>query len=362
MFAGPDPLGERLALLWHNHFATSNEKVGDLKVMKKQNELFRVYGRGPFGELLKAVVYDPAILIWLDAPANKKGQPNENLAREMMELFTLGVGHYTETDVKEAARALTGWKVTRGEFRERIADHDDGEKTLLNSKGRWKGDDVVRILLEHPATSRRLAWRICDWLMGEKLVEPAALDALATGLRENNLDIGWAVQTVLRSKIFFDERNMGNRVLGPVEFLVGSARALERFDPKPSSLLLGEWSARLGQDLFYPPNVGGWSGGREWLTSQAIIGRANYAAALVEGHLSANPVPLDGIALAKRHNRGQDLEEVLAFVVELLTGSEPDSAWRKRLLACLGAKPKLEQETVRSLIALIVASPETQLA
>jgi hypothetical protein len=137
---------------------------------------------------------------------------------------------------------------------------------------------------------------------------------------------------------------------------------LERFDPPASSLLLGEWSARLGQDLFYPPNVGGWAGGREWLTSQAIIGRANFAAALVEGHLSANPVPLDGIALARRCNRGQDLEDVLAFVVELLTGSGPEPAWRKRLLACLGAKPKLEQETVRALIALIVASPETQLA
>src|SRR5262249_36253918 len=239
------------------------------------------------------------------------GKPNENLGRELMELFTLGVGNYTESDVKEAARALTGWKVSQGSFRDWAPDHDDDEKTLLGHKGRFGGDDLVRILLEQPATSRRLAWRLCEWLMGEKGVDPAGIDALAAGLREHDLDIGWAVATVLRSRAFFAEANLGNRVLGPVEVLVGVARALERLGPPPSSLVLGEWSARLGQDLFYPPNVGGWPGGRAWLTTQAIIGRANYAAALVEGQLSARPLPLDGIALAKSHERGGDLEDVL---------------------------------------------------
>src|SRR5262249_1206619 len=160
--------------------------------------------------------------------------------------FTLGVGHYTERDVKEAARALTGWQVFRGAFREQASDHDDGEKTVLEKKGRWKGDDLVRLLLEHPATSRRLAWRLCEWLVGAKVVEGTALDALAAGLRRHELNVSWAVETVLRSRAFFGEANLGNRVLGPVEFLVGVPRALECFDPPPSSLLLGEWSARLG--------------------------------------------------------------------------------------------------------------------
>ena len=114
MLFGPDPLTERLTLLWHDHFATSNRKVDNLALMRRQNELFRKLGRGPFGELLGAVVRDPALLIWLDAPSNRKGHPNENLARELMELFTLGIGHYTEDDVKEAARALTGWRVDAG--------------------------------------------------------------------------------------------------------------------------------------------------------------------------------------------------------------------------------------------------------
>jgi hypothetical protein len=362
MYAGPDPLGERLTLVWHNHFATSYDKVNDTAVMRRQNEIFREHGRGPFGGLLKAVVHDPALLIWLDAPANRKGNPNENLGRELMELFTLGVGHYTEADVKEAARALTGSKVAQGAFRDWAPDHDDGEKTILGKKGRWKGDDLVRILLEHPATSRRLAWRVCEWLMGEKAVDATGIDALAAGLRAHDLDFGWAVETVLRSRAFFAEKNIGNRVLGPVEFLIGLPRALECFDPPPSSLVLGEWTERLGQQLFYPPNVGGWPGGREWLTTRGIVGRANYAAALVEGRLWTRPVSLDGIGLAKRHRRGRDLEDVLAFSAELLTGAPPDAAWRKRLLAGLGPKAKLEPDTVRAGIALVAASPETQLA
>src|SRR5262249_4672281 len=166
-----DPLGERLTLLWHNHFATSNEKVNNIASMRRQNEILRKHARGPFGDLLRAVVKDPAMLVWLDAPENRKGHVNENLARELMELFTLGIGNYTETDVKEAARALTGWKVAQDAFRAWAADHDDGDKTVLGRKGRWTGDDLVKMLLEHPATSRRMAWRLCEWLMGEKAVD-----------------------------------------------------------------------------------------------------------------------------------------------------------------------------------------------
>jgi uncharacterized protein (DUF1800 family) len=362
MYWGPDPLGERLTLLWHNHFATSNAKVNDLAAMRRQNELFRAHGCGPFGKLLEAVVHDPALLIWLDASDNRKGHVNENLGRELMELFTLGVGHYTEADVKEAARCLTGWKVAQDAFRAWAPEHDDGDKTVLGRKGRWTGDDLVRLLLEHPATAQRLAWRLCEWLMGEKAVGAAALDALAAGLRAHELDVGWAVGTVLRSRAFFAEGNLGSRVLGPVEYLVGVARALECFDPPPSSLLLGEWSARLGQDLFYPPNVGGWKGGRTWLSTQGIIGRANYAAALVAGRLWVRPTPLDGLALARRHGRGRDLDDLLSFAAQLLSGAPLNAAWHKRLRAALGPKAKLGPEAARAGIALVAASPEVQMA
>jgi hypothetical protein len=361
IYHGPDPLGERLTLLWHNHFATSNVKVQNVEPMRRQNLIFRKHGRGPFGDLLRAAVHDPALLIWLDAPANHKGAANENLARELMELFTLGIGHYTENDVKEAARALTGWTVERDRFNENAGRHDAGEKTILGRKGAWNGDDLVRQLLDNPATSRRLAWRLCDWLMGENRVTGHGLDALAAGLRAHDLSVAWAVETVLRSRAFFAEENLGRRVYGPVEYVVGVARALECFDPPPNSLVLPEWSARLGQDLFYPPNVGGWPGHRFWLSTQAIIGRANYAAALVRGELSPRLVPLDGLALARRHGRGRDWDDFLVFCAELLTGAPPDDAWGRRLRSALGPKAVLDVKTARVAIALMAASPEVQL-
>ena len=363
MYAGPDPLGERLTLLWHNHFATSNDKVKNVEVMRRQNEIFREYGRGPFGELLKAVVHDPAMLVWLDAPANRKGRPNENLARELMELFTLGVGHYNETDVKEAARTLTGWKLGQGIFRDWATAHDDGDKTLLGQRGRWNGDDLLRMLLEQFATSRRLAWRICDWLMGEKAVSSEAhrCPGRRPAATRSEHRLGRRNRPPLTDLLRRRQHGQPGSGTGRVCYRRGAGTGA-RFDPPPSSLVLAEWAARLGQDLFYPPNVGGWNGGRDWLTSQAIIGRANYAAALVQGQLSARPVPLDGIALARRHQCGRDFDDILTFYVELLTGSSPDPALRRRLSAALGPKPRLEPDTVRTAVVLVVASPEVQMA
>src|SRR5207248_2489517 len=150
-------LGERLTLFWNNHFATSNLKVNDLRAVHRQNATLRELARAPFSQLLARSIREPALLIWLDAPANRKEHPNENFARELMEVFTLGIGHYAESDVNEAARALTGTTVTaRGEFREIEERHDDGEKTILGKAGPWRTDDLVNMLLDHPATARRL--------------------------------------------------------------------------------------------------------------------------------------------------------------------------------------------------------------
>jgi hypothetical protein len=358
MLYGPDPLTERLALLWHNHFATSNLKVDNLPAMRRQNELFRQFGRGPFGDLLRAVVHDPAMLVWLDAPSNRQGHPNENLARELMELFSMGVGQYTESDVKEAARALTGWSVKEDAFVEKLEHHDKGEKTLFGQKGAWKGDDLVRMVLDNPATARRLAWRICDCFLGEKALQTADLGALADGLRQRQLDIGWAVATVLRSRTYFADANLGDRVVSPVEYVVGAARALELFEPPSSTLVLAEWCGRLGQELFYPPNVGGWSGGRSWLTTRALIGRANYAASLVDGQRVGRPGPMDVLAWARRHG----VEDVVALTTRLLLGTEPTPAWRDRLAAGLEGKGTEAAETARRTVALILAMPEAQLA
>lgn len=359
MLVGPDPLGERLTLCWHNHFATSAGKVG--MAVRRQNEIFRKFARAPFAELLHAVVHDPALLLWLDADANRKAQANENLARELMELFTLGIGHFTENDVKEAARALTGWTVVNREFKFDEQEHDAGEKTIFGRKETWSGEDLLKTLLEHPATATRLAGRLCEEFMGEKVIDAAAVESLASSLREHGLDIGRAVELILRSEVFFAEANIGNRIPGPVEFVIGTARVLELFDPVPNPLIVAEFAGHLGQDLFYPANVGGWPGGRNWMSTRTAIGRHNYAAALIEGQPVGRPA-IQALDFTRRHGPTWELDAIITFYAHLLTGADPESAWRDRILGTLGPNPTIDERNLRRMISLMLASPEYQLA
>jgi uncharacterized protein (DUF1800 family) len=344
MLFGPDPLTERLTLLWHGHFATSNAKVDNLALMRRQNETLRSLCRAPFGRLLHAMVRDPALLVWLDAQENAKGRPNENLARELMELFTLGIGPYSEGDVEHAARALTGWKLAGHEARFVPIRHDSGVKTILGHAGAFDADGLAALLLEHPATSRRLAWRLCHGFLGEAAVESEALDALAEGLRAHDLDVGWGVATVIRSQLFFDAASLGRRVTSPLDFAVGAVRALEMFDPAPSTPVLADWCGRLGQDLFYPPNVGGWPGGRAWITTRSAIGRANLAAALIGGESVGLGAPLDPIALADRHGQRHNR----SFFAQLLLGTDRPEV------------PLNSPGPARQAVIRLLASPEAQ--
>jgi uncharacterized protein (DUF1800 family) len=345
--------------LWHDHFATSNQKVDNLSAMRRQNELFRRLARAPFGKLLNAAVRDPAILIWLDAPANRKGHPNENFARELMELFSLGIGNYTEADVKEAARALSGWTVVDGAFHEASDQHDCGQKTLFGREGAWTGADLVGFLVDMPATSVRLARRLCGLFFGERPVEEASIQALAEGLRAQELDIGWGVATILKSREFFDADNIGNRVLSPVEYIAGSTIALGLANSPPSTLVLADWMARLGQDLFYPPNVGGWPGGLSYLSSGSLIGRTKFAIALCAGKPVGLAAPIDGSALAKQQGRQSDCAGVIDAASALLLASEPDPSWREAILKSCKGDP--EGTALEQALAYVVASPGAQL-
>ena len=353
MLGSPDPLGERLTLMWHGHFATARSKVEDLALMRRQNDTFRRLARAPFGELLGASIRDPALLLYLDAPSNRKDHPNENLARELMELFTLGIGNYSEADIREAARALTGWTVEDGAFREAPSKHDDGEKTLLGRKGRWGGTDLLATLLDRPSTPRRLARRICGLFMGEGAVAEPAVDLLADDLKANRLDVGRAIETVLRSRAFFAPANIGSRVVGPVEFAIGACRALVPGGSTPSTLILADWTTRLGQELFEPPNVGGWPGGRAWLTPRALVGRANFAAALVEGRPVGLPSPLDAGSIAAEQGLGKSAGEIREAASALLLGimSDRDKSGNDET-----------PEAARRALATVLASPEAQLS
>src|SRR5262249_29893209 len=194
MRGGPDPLREKLTLFWHGHFATSNRKVQSLTLMHRQNDLFRRHGLDEFATLLTAMVSDGAMLVWLDGANSKKEKPNENFAREFLELFTLGIGHYTEKDIREAARAFTGWVRVNPNaydgvpgFRHDAAQFDDGDKTFLTKAGKWKPEDIVRITLEQPACAEFLCRKLYRFLVNEAQdPPPEVLRPLAEELRNKN--------------------------------------------------------------------------------------------------------------------------------------------------------------------------------
>ena len=349
MLFSPDPLTEKLTLLWHNHFATSNSKVRRLDLMFKQNQLFRTHARARFGELLGEVLKDPAMLLWLDANFNRKGKPNENLARELMELFTLGVGNYTEDDIRGAARALTGWSCKHGAATFREDRHDQDAKTILGETANFDSQQLAKHLLANPATSHRIAARLCEVFMGENLNGKngtAAVNELAEGLRKNDLSIAWGVETILRSELFFNDANIGSRISSPVEFMLTSVRGLEALEKPPSTMQLAIWCRRLGQDLFYPPNVGGWGGNRKWLTTRTVVGRSNFAAALVDGNLStpAVPPPLKSVADKCRvtsKSEREGLAELLLSVPVDVSAIESD-ATQSEFVARLLSQPEAQ--------------------
>jgi hypothetical protein len=281
MAFSPHPLREKLTLFWHNHFATSVAKVKRSTLMLKQNQLLRRHALGKFRPFLLEMSKDPAMLIWLDGNANVKSHPNENYARELLELFSLGVGNYTEPDIREAARAFTGWHIAGTEYLFNPAQHDDGDKTILGQKGKWNGEDVIRIALEQPAAARFLVRKLYRYFISENESPPDALvEPLAEQLRKSDYDMGPLVRTMLRSRLFFSQHAYRQRIKSPAEYVLGLVRLLDvRIGPGN----LAKSMSDLGQKLFAPPNVKGWDGGKAWLNSGTMLARHNLAWDLVSG-------------------------------------------------------------------------------
>jgi uncharacterized protein (DUF1800 family) len=296
MLQGGHPLREKLTLFWHNHFATSISKVQSAALMFRQNCLLREHALGKFGPFLQAMSKDGAMLVWLDSNSNVKGRPNENYARELMELFSLGVGHYTEKDVREAARAFTGWHTDGEAFEFEPRLHDDGSKTVLGQTGKWNGEDVVRIVLGRPDAARFLVRKLYHFLISENATPPdALLEPLCDGFRKSDYDIAELVRTMLASRHFYSDYAFRQRIKSPVEYVVGAVQAVYgRYDegqpdyrPLPQQALVSRLEA-MGQPLFAPPNVKGWPGGRSWLNTATLLERDNFAQALTMGTLWNN--------------------------------------------------------------------------
>lgn len=278
MLSTPTPFTEKMTLFWHNHFATSQQKVRLAYPMYRQNLLFRQHALGNFGVLLREISKDPAMLVYLDSAQNRKGMPNENFAREVMELFTLGEGNYSERDIKEVARAFTGWSIDLdvGEFRFRRMQHDDGEKTIFGHTGKFNGDDVVTLLLKHEKTAEFIVRKLWIEFVSNTLdaSDEREVKRIAAIFRESGYELKPTMRALLLSPAFWRAQNRATLVKSPVELVVGSLRQfrVDVEDPAPFAVI----TRQLGQDLFGPPNVKGWPGGEAWLTTTTLLARKGF--------------------------------------------------------------------------------------
>lgn len=384
MIETSQPMQEKLSLFWHGHFATSYRTIENSYHMYLQNQLFRRHAAGNFGDLLGAIVRDPAMIAYLDNDDSRKNKPNENLAREIMELFSLGVGNYGEDDIKEGARALTGYTYDDDAFDFRKSNHDNGDKLILGQKGHWDGDDFVKIILSKPACARFVMRRLYNFLVADVPPdERGGEQALSSGQRTVVRDLGdmlfaqqYNLKPVLRklllSKHFYDnsERGIvGQQIKSPTSLVVGAIRELNT--PVRDLQLLNQAMDMMGQRLFFPPSVKGWDGGRSWMNTSTLFVRQNVLAFLIAGRL---PRGIDGSTNTDRFN-----------AISLLDGSQdagvrdrkPDAVTNHLLELCLGKTPpagvealrsffareknKVNDKTVTEALLLITAMPEYQL-
>jgi uncharacterized protein (DUF1800 family) len=280
MIAASAPLQEKMTLFWHGLFTTAAiEKGVTPREAVAQNRLYRQFALGNMRELAQAVSRDPAMLKYLDNERNTSAHPNENYARELMELFTLGIGNYTERDVREAARAWTGLRIERDSGEVRLVErlHDADAKTFLGKTGNFDGRDIVAIIFEQPAAARFLASKLLSFFVYSD-PEPELVAALTQTIREHDFELRPVMSALLRSNVFYSERAYRALVKSPVEFVVGSYQLFGIGQAPPEALPA---LARMNQVLFYPPNVKGWPGGASWLNSQTVLARENFAGALM---------------------------------------------------------------------------------
>jgi uncharacterized protein DUF1800 len=274
MVATHHPLEEKMALFWHGHFAVNEAKVRDYRKMLGQLELFYKHGAGNFRDLMIAEAKDPAMLSFLDAGVNVKGAPNENFAREIMELFTMGVGNYSERDIREAARAFTGWNYVDLKFVVNKDRHDDGQKTFLGKTGNFDGVDIIDTILQQPVTARFIAGKVYRYFVRQEL-SPELQVKLGNVLRNANYNMSPLLETIFLSRDFYSPPSVGTQIKSPVQLAISTFRKLG-LNEAPGVPDFNVATATLGQRLFSPPTVAGWSEGRSWITPGLLLERGNF--------------------------------------------------------------------------------------
>lgn len=317
MLFTPAPLRERLTLLWHGHFATSAATVENTAMMLRQNQTLRHHALGQFEPMVQAISRDPAMLSYLNSTTNAKLHPNENYARELMELFCLGVGNYTERDIQETARCFTGWEIRRGQYQFNKHQHDFGNKSIFGQTGKFDGDDAIRIILQQDAAPRFIARKLVNYFCCDQPVSEGLTEPLADQLRQNDFHMEPVVRRILTSRYFYSQASIGRKIRSPVDLAIGMLRCL---DGAVGTISLARELRPLGQRVFFPPNVKGWEGGRHWINATTLIGRVNLATKI----LRDEDIRFGGSTLVNyfaRHFSDPELStprQIIEFLTDLL--------------------------------------------
>ena len=373
MFATSRPMEEKMTLLWHGHFASNHRTVRDSYLMFQQNVLFRRHAVGRFSDLAFGIIHDPAMIRFLDNHNNRKQKPNENLARELMELFTLGEGNYTEADIKQGARALTGYTYQDNDFHFAQRAHDPGPKVILGQRGRFDGDDFVRILLRQKACPRFVCYKLYNHLVGDVAYEhladmPAARSVIwqmARELERREYQIAPVLRQLLRSRHFYDDAIIGNKIKSPAQLLVGTVRMMNV--PARDLDTLVDAMRLMGQDPFDPPSVAGWPGGRSWINTSTLFVRQNLCAFLITGKRpgdqswSTAQIDYDPMFLLEGLATRSHEAIVDRLLSTLLSGQVPAQRRRQMLQFLDQRSGPVKRDTIVALLLLLTAMPEYQL-
>lgn len=353
MLFTPTPLVEKMTLFWHGHFATGAEKVQDVELMFSQNKLLRDNAVGNFRDLVQGIAKDPAMLIYLDSVSNRKAHANENFARELMELFCLGEGNYTEADVQQLAKCFTGWEIRRKQFRFNPYQHDDSPKTLLGKNDIGSGESAIDCVLASPHMPRFIVRKLFRFFVSDEAIPSDELLApLADRFTQTNFSIASVVQMILGSRLMLSGWSIGRKIRSPIELAIGWMRAIQ------CTTNMGFLSDRLrtiGHAVFFPPNVKGWDGGRTWINSSTLVGRANLIYELVnhentrfdgsklQGFVDRNKIkePSQLTALFAKLFLIEDLSEPeRRQLLKSIDASKPDR-WASQVLVHMASLPRI---------------------
>ena len=321
-----NPLQEKMALFWHGHYAVNESKVRDYRKLLIEIELFQEMGTGNFRDLMVAVAQDPAMLSFLDAGVNVKGAPNENFAREIMELFTMCVGNYSERDIREAARAFTGWNYADLEFVINEDEHDNGVKQFLGRSGNLDGVEVIDIIMEQPVTAEYIAGKIYRFFVRDDLSSELQ-NELGNVFRDSNYEVAPLLETIFQSKDFYSAASVGTHIKSPIELAVSTYVKLGLEDV-PGVPDFNSATGALGQTLFRPPTVAGWAGGRSWITPGLLLERGNFARDVLFPDI--NFIPSD------RRNGSREIQSVARRIregLDITSATQPSSIGEGQIMA-----------------------------